>query len=131
MNVRSGPNKTPNCAFSRFPVTPKGHPSAVDVPLLGYLSSLPPAEKPLSAAGKTLLTTASRLIWNGSWPAKLHISYVLTKALKARKSAATCPGTAGPLISLQHQRPGLKTLEASPRSEACRACLELVYLSKF
>lgn len=45
MNVRSVPNKTPTCAFSRFPGTPKGHPSAVDVPLLGYLSSLPPAEK--------------------------------------------------------------------------------------
>lgn len=37
MNVRSVPNKTPTCAFSRFPVAPKGHPSAVDVPLLGYL----------------------------------------------------------------------------------------------
>lgn len=65
MNVRSLPNKTPTCALSRFPVTPKGHPSAVDIPLLCYLFSLPPAEKPLSAASKTLLTTVSHLILHG------------------------------------------------------------------
>lgn len=65
MNVRSLPNKTSTCALSRFPATPRGHPSAVDIPLLCYLFSLPPAEKPLSAASKKLLTTACRLISYG------------------------------------------------------------------
>lgn len=131
MNVKSLPNKTPTCALSRFPVTPKGHPSAVDIPLLCYLFSLPPAEKSLSAASKTLLTTVSHLILNGCRARKAARLICPDKSPQSLKSAASCPRTAGQLLCLQRQCPGLKTLEASPRSEACRACLELVYLSKF
>lgn len=127
MNVRSLPNETPTCALSRFPATPKGHPSAVDVPLLCYLSSLPPAEKPLSAASKTLLSHLISKACGAHKAARLICSDKSPQSLKS----ATCSRATGQRLCLQRQCPGLKTFEASLRSEACRACFELVYISKF
>lgn len=36
--MRSQPNKSLTCALCRFPVAPRGNPSAVDIPLLQYLA---------------------------------------------------------------------------------------------
>lgn len=78
MNVRPVPNKTPTCAFSRFPGTPKGHPSAVDVPLLGYLSSL-------SLQQKSLYQQPAR----PSWPQRLASFGTVAGARKAEAFSAS------------------------------------------
>lgn len=122
MNVRSLPNKTPTCAFSRFPVAPKGHPSAVDIPRLCYLFSLPPAEKPLSAANKTLLTTASHLIlerlqgpqgctFNMSWQKVLKARKISSNLLENSRTTALFAAPASGVWKHWKPPPGVKRAE--------------------